>query len=169
MKVSEAIRTKRAIRDYDDRPLPDEVVHAILNAGRLSQSAKNLQPWRFVAIRDRARLVQLAEMGSFSAHLGEAALGVVILTPPPAERFQILFDAGQAAAYMQLAAWEQGVGSCLVTSFNREGVRQLLGFPDELHVRVAIAFGYPSPDWQRGRSARQGRRTLDEVVHWERW
>ncbi len=169
MKVSEAIRTKRAIRDYDDRPLPDEVVHAILNAGRLSQSAKNLQPWRFVAIRERERLVELAEMGSFSAHLGEAALGVVILTPPPTERFQILFDAGQAAAYMQLSAWEQGVGSCLVTSYNREGVRQLLGFPDELHVRVAIAFGYPSPNGQRRRSARQGRRTLDEVVHWERW
>lgn len=169
MKVSEAIRTKRAIRDYDDRPVPDAVVRDILNAGRRSQSAKNLQPWHFVAIRERDRLVALAEQGGFSAHLGEAALGVVILTPDPAERFQILFDAGQAAAYMQLAAWEHGVGSCLVTSYNREGVRQLLGFPADRHVRVAIAFGYPSPQGQTRRSSRSGRRPFAEVVHWEQW
>jgi nitroreductase len=169
MNVYEAIKKKRAIRDYDDRPLPDEVVGTILNAGRLSQSAKNLQPWHFVAIRSRELLVQLAKKGGFSPHLGEAALGVVILTPPPQERFQILFDAGQAAAYMQLAAWEQGVGSCLVTSYDREGVRGLLGFPDDVHVRVAIAFGYPAVERRTRSSSRVGRRSFEEVVHWEKW
>lgn len=169
MNVYEAIRKKRAIRDYDDRPIPDEVVRRILNAGRLSQSAKNLQPWHFVAIQNGEMLAQLAEKGGFSAHLGEAALGVVILTPPPQERFQILFDAGQAAAYMQLAAWEQGVGSCLVTSYNRQGVRDLLQFPEDIHVRIAIAFGYPAPEGQTRRSSRPGRRSFEEVVHWEKW
>ena len=169
MNVLEAIRSKRAVRAYQDRPIPETAVRTILNAGRLSQSAKNLQPWHFVAISNRDLLRKLAEMGRFSPHLGEAALGVAILTPPPEERFQILFDAGQSAAYMQLAAWEMGIGSCLVTSYDREKVRQLLGFPDELHVRVAIAFGYPAENPSPSTSPRRGRRHLEDVVHWEKW
>ncbi len=169
MNVLEAIRSKRAVREYQDRPIPESAVRTILDAGRLSQSAKNLQPWHFVAISNRDLLRKLAEMGRFSPHLGEAALGVVILTPAPEERFQILFDAGQSAAYMQLAAWEMGIGSCLVTSYDREKVRQLLGFPGDLHVRVAIAFGYPADDPSPSTSSRRDRRRFDDVVHWEKW
>jgi nitroreductase len=169
MNVFDAIRTKRAIRNYQDKPIPDEIVRSILDAGRLSQSAKNLQPWHFVAIRNREILKKLAELGRFSPHLGEAPLGIVILMPDPAERFQILFDAGQAAAYMQLAAWEMGVGSCLVTSYDRDRVRELLGFPDNLHIRIAIAFGYPAENTSNRRPRKGGRRTFDDVVHWEKW
>lgn len=169
MNVYEAIRTKRAIRNYDSRPLPQEAVQTILNAGRLSQSAKNIQPWHFVAIQERQRLQALVEAGKFSPHLGEAALGVVILTPDPAERFQILFDAGQAAAYMQLTAWELGIGSCLVTSYNREGVRELLNIPDEYHIRIAIAFGFPSAAGETRKASRSGRRPFNDVVRWETW
>lgn len=169
MDVFEAIRTKRAVRQYQDKPIPDDAVRAILNAGRLSQSAKNIQPWYFIAIRDKIVLKKLAEMGRFSPHLGDAALGVVILTPPPSERFQILFDAGQAAAYMQLAAWELGIGSCPVTSYDREKVRDLLLFPEELHVRFAIAFGYPAAAAAQRPANKSGRRTFDDVVHWGKW
>lgn len=168
MDVYEAIRTKRAIRQYQDKPLPEEAVRRILNAGRLAQSAKNLQPWHFIAIHERSILKKLAELGRFSPHLGEASLGVVILTPPPEERFQILFDAGQAAAYMQLTAWELGIGSCVVTSYDRERVRDLLGFPLDLHVRVAIAFGYPAASESRP-PKKAGRRPFEEVVHWGEW
>ncbi len=167
MNVFETIRTKRAVRQYQDKPIPDEAVQTILNAGRFSQSAKNSQPWHFVAIREKAGLKQLAEAGRFSAHLGQAALGVVILTPPPEERFQIMFDAGQAAAYMQLAAWELGIGSCPVTSFAKDQARQVLGVPAEFHVRIALAFGYPL---HPPRSPRKGgRRALAGIVHWEKW
>jgi nitroreductase len=167
MNVFEIIRTKRAVRHYQDKPIPEEAVQTILNAGRLSQSAKNLQPWHFIAMRDEVGLKQLAEVGRFSEHLGQAALGVLILTPPPEERFQIMFDAGQAAAYMQLAAWELGIGSCPVTSFARDQARQLLGVPDELEVRIAIAFGYPLNPPHPPRKG--GRRLLSNVVHWEKW
>lgn len=169
MDVREAIRTKRAVRQYQDKAIPDEAVRAILNAGRLSQSAKNLQPWHFIAIREKTVLKKLAELGRFSPHLGDAALGVVILTPPPSERFQILFDAGQAAAYMQLAAWELGIGSCPVTSYDRDKVRDLLMFPEDLHVRFAIAFGYPAEAATRRKPNKSGRRAFDDVIHWGKW
>jgi nitroreductase len=120
MNVSEAIRTKRAIRQFQDKPLPDEVVLAVLNAGRRSQSSKNEQGWQFIAIRDKSLLKALSECGQWAGHLAGAALGVAILTPDPTAKFQTMFDAGQAAAFMQLAAWELGVGSVPASIYEYE-------------------------------------------------
>ena len=170
MNVSEAIRNKRAVRQFQDTPLPEEAVKAIINAGRRSQSAKNTQPWHFIAIQDRATLKALSEMGTWAGHLTSAALGVAILTPPPEQRFSIMFDAGQAAAYMQLAAWELGIGSCPATIYEPEKARELLGFPEELHLRIALSFGYPIEVESLTRKPQKGgRRVLDEVVHWDHW
>jgi nitroreductase len=170
MNVSDAIRTKRAVRQFTDQPLPDEVVRTILNAGRRAQSAKNIQPWRFVAVRERQTLQKLSTLGTYAGHMAGAALAVLILTPDPASRFSVMFDAGQAASYMQLAAWELGVGSCLATIYEPEQARELLGFPAEWHARVAISFGYPlEPATLTRPNKAGGRETLDEVVKWERW
>ena len=170
MNVSEAIRTKRAIRQFYQGAMPEEVVRAILNAGRRSQSSKNNQPWQFVAIRDKGILEALSKTGTYAGHLAAAALGVAILIPNPDERFQTLFDAGQAAAYMQLAAWELGVGSCLASIYEPEKAREILGFPPEWQIRICISFGYPSEeDKLTAPPKKGGRRPLDEIVHWEKW
>ena len=72
MNVSEAIRTKRAIRKFQDKPLTEEHIHAILNAGRRSQSSKNEQAWQFIVIRDRSTLKALSECGAWAGHLAGA-------------------------------------------------------------------------------------------------
>jgi nitroreductase len=170
MNVSEAISLKRAVRQYQDKPLPENVVLAILNAGRRAQSSKNSQPWHFIAVQDRGTLKALSETGHFAGHLEGAALGIALITPDPEQRFSIMFDAGQAAAYMQLAAWELGIGSCLATIYEPEKVRELLGFPEDMHVRIAISFGYPQVgEILTKRPQKGGRRSVDEVVHWEKW
>jgi nitroreductase len=170
MKVSEAIQKKRAVRQFKDEPLPEAVMVAILNAGRRAQSSKNTQPWHFIAIRDRQRLEKLAETGTYAGHLSGAALAVAILTPDPAQRFSIMFDAGQAAAYMQLAAWELGIGSCLASIYEPGKARELLSFPPDLHLRIAISFGYPLSEETITRPPRPGgRNPLEQVVHWETW
>ena len=170
MKVSEAIRMKRAVRKFQERPLSEDDIHAILNAGRRSQSSKNSQPWQFIAIQDKAILKALSECGTFAGHLGGAALGVAILTPDPSEKFQTMFDAGQAAAYMQLAAWELGVGSVPASIYEPEKAREILGFPEDLHLRIALSFGYPAEeDVLTATPQKGGRREMEEVVHWERW
>ncbi len=170
MNVAEAIRTKRAVRVFQDRPLPDEVVTAILNAGRRAQSSKNSQAWQFIAVRQRETLTALSKLGTYAGHLAGAALGVVIATPDPAERATILFDAGQTAAYMQLAGWELGVGSCPATLYEFQQVEALLGVPPEWHVRLALSFGYPADEAvMTAAPKRAGRKRLGEVVHWERW
>ncbi len=170
ISVADAVRTKRAVRQFQEVPLPDETVRTILNAGRRAQSAKNMQAWHFIAVRDRARLRALSHLGTWAGHLAGAALGVVLVTPPPEVRFSIMFDAGQAAAYMQLVAWELGVGSCLATIYEVDACRELLGFPADLEARIALSFGYPlNADVLTQPPQSGGRRQFDEVVHWETW
>lgn len=170
MDVTEAILTKRAVRKFKQEPLPEEDVRAILNAGRRAQSSKNTQPWHFIAIQDKDKLKSLSEYGHFAGHLAGAALGVAILTPPLEERFSIMFDAGQAAAYMQLQAQALGIGSCLATIYEPEKARQLLGFPEELQLHIAISFGYPEENETVTRPPKiGGRKPREETVHWEKW
>ena len=170
MHVSEAIRTKRAIRKFQDKPLPEDVIHAILNAGRRSQSSKNEQAWQFIAIRDKSILAALSKCGTYAGHLAGAALAVAILTPDPTDKFQIMFDAGQAAAFMQLAAWELGVGSVPASIYEGEKAREILGFPPEWHLRIALSFGYPAEEAKlTAAPKRGGRRSLEEILHWDRW
>jgi nitroreductase len=170
MNVSDAIRTKRAVRKFTDQPLAEAAVQAILNAGRRSQSSKNSQPWQFIAIRDGATLKALSECGTWAGHLAGAALGVAILTPDPSQKFQIMFDAGQAAAFMQLSAWEMGIGSCPASIYEADKARAILGFPAEYHLRIALSFGYPAEEAKLTAPPQKGgRKELEEVVHWEKW
>lgn len=170
MNVSDAVRTKRAVRKFDARALPDDVVAAILNAGRRSQSSKNEQTWQYIAIRDKDVLKALSECGEYAGHLAGAALGVAIVTPDPTTKFQVLFDAGQTAAYMQLAAWELGVGSCIASIYDMEKARTILRFPPDSNLRFALSFGYPADEAKLTAPPKKGgRRALAEMVHWDRW
>jgi nitroreductase len=170
MEVAQAIRTKRAVRQFADKPLPEGAVHAILNAGRRAQSSKNEQVWQFIAIRDRTVLQSLSGHGKWAGHLAGAALGVAILVPDPSLKFQTLFDAGQAAAYMQLAAWELGIGSCLASIYDVDKARQLLGFPSDLDLHIAISFGYPADLALLTNPPKPGgRKPMVDLVHWDRW
>ena len=170
MNVIEAIRTKRAVRTYRDEPLPDDVVRRILHAGRRAQSSKNDQPWHFLVIRDRTTLEGLAATSPNLAYIAGAKLCVALVTPLPSQKQTILFDAGQAAACMQLAAWELGVVSCLGTFYELEKARALLGLPRDRHLHLVVAFGWPRSEDARPRPGRKGgRRRLEEIVRWERW
>ena len=150
--------------------MPEEAVIAILNAGRRSQSSKNTQAWQFIAIRDQAILKDLSECGQWAGHIAAAAMAVAILIPDPNEKFQHLVDCGQAAAFMQLAAWELGIGSCPASIYETEKARAILGFPNEWHLRLALSFGYPA-DAEKLSAVPKigGRRTLEEIVHWDKW
>ncbi len=162
METLAAIRTKRAVRSYTDQPVSEELIYTILDAGRRAQSSKNTQPWHFVVVRDREILQALAKCGRYAEHVAHSAFTIVIL-----QKTDWSFDIGQAAAYLQLAAWDQGVSSCLVYFHETGCANQVLGAPPDLGAQIAIAFGYAAqpPDAPRP----GGRRPLEQIVHWERW
>lgn len=169
MDVISTINNKRAVREFTEQPVSDAALQVILNAGRRAGSAKNMQPWHFIVLRDRQRLKALSECGTYAGHLAGANVGVAMLTADPAARWSIMFDLGRAAQNMMLAAWELGIGSVMATIYEPEKAREILQFPQEHHIRSAISFGYPVND-PAARPARKGmRRTFDEVVHWEQW
>lgn len=170
MNVAEAIKQKRAVRNFKKEALSEKEVRAILNAGRRAQSSKNRQAWQFIAVQDRETLKKLSKGGAFAGHMKGAALGVLIITPPPEEFYGALFDAGQAAAYMQLAAWEFGIASCLATLYKGDKVREILGIPAKWQPLMAISFGYPLDKKKLKVSLiKGGRKGFDEVVRWDRW
>ena len=176
METWDAIRTRRAIRDYADIPVPDPIVHRILNAGRLAGSAKNVQPWKFILVRDKERKRALSKCGRFARHLARAAFVVVICTEASHRRWAA-FDSGRATQNMVLVAWDQGVGSCVAALHNETCARQLLAVPETMDIQIAIGFGYPS---EGGEGAIQrfirtqvlrvtGRKPLEELVFYEQW
>lgn len=172
MDTYRCIVSKRELRTFADMPLPEDVLRRILNAGRMSGSSRNTQPWHFVVVRERGRLQTLAGFGRFAQHVGGAAAAVCLVVDSP----RALFDAGRCAQNMMLAAWNAGVASCPASMHRAEETREFLGVPPERVVATVISFGYPHG---RGRGpvertalrilAGRGRRPLASMVSWERY
>jgi len=168
------ILTCRAVRHFTDQPVPERDLRRILEAGRWTGSAKNVQPWHFLVVRARETLDQLAQCGRYASHLRGAAAVVVLVTSPGT---WVDFDAGRAAQNMMLAAWSLGLGSCIASLHEADRARGLLKVPKAFQTRIAISFGYPLKDAAQtieGRPREEilasiGRRPLGELVHWDTW
>ena len=161
MDVFEAIRTIVAVRKYQDTPVPEELIHWIVEAARLTASSRNLQPWHFIVVQDRAMLRQLGGLAPTGPYTADAALAVVVAYEK-ASPFGIS-DASQAIHAMMLTAWAEGVGSNWVGFANRFDVlRPLLNIPDELDVLAILPFGYPVSALGKGKKRRKA---LGEVAH----
>ena len=156
-----AIVSKRDNRHYADREIPEAVVTRILDAGRVTGSASNKQPWRFLVVEDRERRKRLADAVYEPDNVRSAALVIAIAGSRP-------MDIGRCAQNMMLAAWNDGVASSPNGIKDKEWAADVLGL-DDAPVTV-LSFGYPSrqpPAETRGASewsARANRRPLAESV-----
>ena len=140
MDVYLAIVSKREVRAYADRPLPDDALRRVLEAGRLAGSSRNRQARRFVVLRDGG-LARAAEGVWWPENLRGAALAVAIVIRGKGPTG---FDAGRAAQNMMLAAWGDGIGSCPNGIANPEALAAVLGHADDEQVATVLSFGYPA-------------------------
>lgn len=168
-----AIRTKRMVRRFENRPIASEHLVRIVDAGRHAGSSKNQQRWDFVVVEDRSMLRRLTEVGPYAGHIGGAAAAIGLVTPDPTTpgaSLSLVWDAGLAAQNMMLAAWELGVGSCPATVYEQPVAREILGYPDDRWCGYILSFGYPADPEDLTRPPKAGgRRPIDEVLHHERW
>ena len=164
MDVFEAIRTLLAVREYEPRPVPDEVITRILEAGRLTASGMNAQPWHFVVVRDPAMLRRLAAAAPSGPYVASAPLAVVVVLETDTR--MALSDGSRAIQDMLLAAWGEGVGGNWVGFGGLDEVKALLGIPEELEVLAMLPFGYPAQAVGKGDKKRK---PLAEIAHRERW
>src|SRR2546422_10609311 len=163
MDVFDAVRTVLAVRRYQDKPVPEPTVRRIVEAGRLTGSAKNMQPWHFIIIQDRETLRRLGALAQTGPYVAQAPLAVVVAADKT--RFAVS-DASRAIQSMLLTAWADGVGSNWVGFGGLEQVKALLDIPAALEVLAILPFGYPARAVGRGKKQRK---RLREVTHLERY
>jgi nitroreductase len=173
VNVADAVRTKRAVRQFDGRPIDDADLDRIVDAGRRAHSSKNQQRWAFIVVHDRERLRELAGVGPYAGHIAGAGAAVALVIPDPAlpnTPHSVLWDLGGAAAQMMLVAWELGVGSCPATVYDHDRAWAILGYPRGMLCEYVLSFGYPAdPAVLSAPNKAGGRRPLDELVHRETW
>lgn len=173
MDTWDAVRTKRAVREFTDQPIDQALLDRIVRAGTRAHSSKNQQRWAFVVVEDRARLEALSTTGPYAGHVARAAAAVALVTPDPradGQPLSVMWDLGGAAAQMMLVAWDAGIGSCPATVYDQPLVHEILGLPDDRWCEYILSFGYPADPAKLTNALRPGGRLpIDEVVHRERW
>jgi len=184
MDVMEAIRTRRSIRKFQDRPVAEEKLRAVLEAARLAPSWANLQCWRFVVVKNpetRSAIGDLSYVESFFAPKGyktnparsalsEAPVVIVACADPEksgdlGEQYYYMTDMGIAAENLMLSAHAQGLGTVFVGVFDEEKVRDLLGVPANIRIVGLFPLGYPEGEKKEG----PPRKPLEEIVFEEKW
>lgn len=164
MDVFETIHTLLAVRSFQDKPLPEEIIRRIVQAGRLTGSSMNRQPWHFVVVTQRETLAKIGALAQSGPYTAQAALAVVVAV----EHSSIfgLSDASRAIQSMMLAAWAEGIGSNWVGFYGLDALRPLLGIPESLDVVAVVPFGYPVQPAGQGKKKRKA---LREIAHRERY
>jgi len=153
-----------AVRAYQDRPVPDEVMRRVVEAAHLTASSINQQPWHFVLVRDRAVLRELGGLVRTGRYIADAHAAVVVACEKRSPYG--VSDASRAIHSMILTAWADGVGSSWTGFGALEEVRKLVGLPDAYDVLAVVPFGFPKRALGKGR---KNRKPFDQVVSSERF
>jgi len=171
METWDAIRARRNVRTYDDRPIKAGDLDRILEAGWRAPSASNRQKWDFVVVTDRSQLQELSTVWRGAGHVaGSAATIVLVLGEPDAERYLLMdqYDLGQATMAMMLAAADLGIGSGHSAVGDQDACRRILGVPEDRVCAYMIALGHPA-DRPLTPILHPDRRPFTEVIHRGRW
>ena len=163
MDVFETVRTALAVRAFQEKPIPEDVIHRIVESAWLTGSSRNGQPWHFIVVQDRDMLKQLGLLARTGPYIAQAPLAVVVAME---QSPYAVSDASRAIQSMILTAWAEGVGSNWVGYQNLEQVKPLLGIPDKVEVLAILPFGYPVKKLGKGR---KNRKSLTQVAHRERF
>ncbi len=153
MNMEELCRECRTIRKFKQEPVPYEVLRACVENARMSSSASNRQPVRYVIVRDPSVVKQMQPLVSWAGKLprelgtpveGEQPTAFIALPTTGGISGFCDIDLGIAAHAITLSAWEAGVGSCMMGAIDRPRIKALLGIPPQWKLKLVIALGYPA-------------------------
>ena len=171
MNIRDAIRIRKSVRGYEPIEVEEDKLMRILEAGRLAPSARNLQEWRFIVVKDSSTRKKLAVAAKNQVFVGEAPIVIACC----AETDGYVMTCGQqsypidlaiAIDHITLAAVEEGLGSCWIGAFYEDQVKKILGIPDKIRVVQMLTLGY-----EKGGQTRvaKSRKSIDEIVRREKW
>ena len=165
MNCIEKMLTRRSIRKFKNEPVSEEVMNNILEAGRRSPSATNMQPWHFVIARDHKEK-EACSFGAFNRYATDASFVVVGLYKQSEVIIEklSLMDVTIALQNMVVAAWVQGVGSCWMGAFDEKKLKDTLNLPVDSRIVGAVAFGIPDEN-----PSQPAKKPLNEIIHFDKW
>ena len=151
MDIYEIIKKRRSVRAYENRPVTDEILNRLLEAARWAPSARNLQPWKFIVVRDEKRRKDLADAANQQLFLAQAPIiiAAVGLDPGYLMSCQVpayAVDVAIAVDHLTLAAAAEGLGTCWIGAFSQDRVRSILGVPGSQKVVALVPLGYPADE-----------------------
>jgi nitroreductase len=180
----EAIRTRRSIRRFQEKPVEENKLSALLEAVRMSPSWANFQCWRFIVVKDKTAKQQISEMSyveSFFSAVGykanpakkglsEAPVVIVACADPSQsgiiwDQQYYMTDIGIAAQTLMLSARALGLGTVFVGVFDERKLRDLLGVPKQIRIVGLFPVGYPLEEKKDG----PPRKPLGDIVFYEKW
>ncbi len=169
MDLLPEIARRVSIRKYSDEPLSDQQIERIVEAGRQAPSAKNRQAWRFIVVRDPDTRKGLESAAFGQEYIGQAPVTIALCTTNveykmPNGQLSYPIDLAFAAAFMLVQAEHEGLGACVVTTFNEQEVKTLLSVPYSMRVVMLLVAGYPDESPER-----PARHPFKRVVAYEHW
>jgi nitroreductase len=170
LNVTEAIKARKSVRSYLDKPVENEKVTLILEAARLAPSAFNKQRWRFVVVRDKQTKAELTQIAQVPLFAGLAP--VIIVACANADSCVMHYgqpcypiDVAISLDHIMLSALEYDLGTCWVSMFDEIKVREILGIPEEIRVIALLSLGYPADP----SGVDKRRLPLEQIVKYEKW
>jgi nitroreductase len=170
MDVYDAIKTRNSVRSFLDKPVEDDKLARVLQAGRLAPSAKNYQEWRFIVVKEQESRQKLIEAAAGQSFVGQAPVIVVCCAETDGHVMRCglqcyPMDCAIAVDHMTLAAVEEELGTCWIGAFYPDKVRSVLGIPNDIQVVALLPLGYPDDPKPKTKN----RLPLEKIVRYEHW
>ncbi|MEM3407738.1 MAG: nitroreductase family protein [Nitrososphaerota archaeon] len=173
MDVFEAIKSRRSIRAFQEKEIPEEFIEKILDSARWAPSAGNTQPWEFIIVKDKELKMKLAEAAYGQYFIVEAPLVIVVCTnirkssSRYGSRGETLYSIQDAAAATQnilLSIHALGLGACWIGAFSEEKVSLILNIPKYVRPVAILPIGYPAE-----KPSPPSKRRIDEITFFEKY
>ncbi len=173
MEFYDVIRTRRSIRKYQDKEIPEDVLMRVLDAGRIAPSGSNRQPWRFVVVKDKDKRQQIAEACYGQKFIAEAPVVLVCCSIRCTSGYEPWKEAAGprdviiAIDHITLAARNEGLGTCWIGALYPKEVARIVNVPEDIDVIMVLPIGYPLSDEMF--TGKTSRKSMEEIVFYEEY
>ncbi|MGB9642914.1 MAG: nitroreductase family protein [Candidatus Ratteibacteria bacterium] len=157
------IKNRRSVRNFVQKDIPENIIRDIVDCGRLAPTARNLQPWTFVIIREKQTLTQLADITDYGKFLADASCCILVFCQ---DTKYYLEDGCAATENILIAAQSYGIGSCWIAGDKKPyapRIAKMVKAPDGMKLVSIIAMGYPAE------IPNPPKKSLEDVIKWEHW